>query len=76
MIISKHTFGTNAHLVLSIVLEETLDSTAGELVRDALVCLKSFANDARHGAQMMQTNSTKDHTHGSLNTCRDCRKVK
>ena len=26
-----HTFGTDAHLVLRIVLEETFDTTAGEL---------------------------------------------
>lgn len=26
-----HTFGTDSHLVLGVVLEETLDSTAGEL---------------------------------------------
>lgn len=25
------TFGTDTHLILSVVLEETLDSTAGEL---------------------------------------------
>lgn len=26
-----HTFGANAHLVLSVVLQETLDTTAGKL---------------------------------------------
>lgn len=27
----RHTFGADAHLVLRVVLEETLDTTAGEL---------------------------------------------
>ena len=26
-----HTFGTDAHLILRVVLEETFDTTAGEL---------------------------------------------
>lgn len=33
----RHTLGTDTHLVLSVVLEESLDTTAGELnVRDLL----------------------------------------
>ena len=28
----RHTFGTNAHLILGVVLQETLDTTAWELL--------------------------------------------
>jgi hypothetical protein len=31
-------FGTNAHLVLGVVLQETLDTTAGELEVEELAC--------------------------------------
>ena len=36
-ILLSHTFSTNAHFVLGIVLEETLDTTAGKLWKHALV---------------------------------------
>ena len=38
----SHTFGSNSHLVLSVVLQETLDTAAGELVKK--VSFLSMAN--------------------------------
>jgi hypothetical protein len=35
---SDHTFGTNSHLVLGVVLEETLDTAAGELENFDISC--------------------------------------
>jgi len=37
-----HTFGANSHLVLSVVLEETLDSTAGKLGESVRFCARSY----------------------------------
>lgn len=34
IVLDGRTFGTNTHLVLSVVLEESLDSTAGKLERN------------------------------------------
>ncbi len=53
---SVHTFGTNSHLVLSVVLEETLDSTAGELRVDASVVLRHH-RVTRHKAQILMSNN-------------------
>jgi hypothetical protein len=58
----NHTFGTNSHLVLGVVLQETLDATAGELITAVsawicpiLICAGAGASGASRNERPSRT---------------------
>lgn len=55
----RRTFGTNAHLVLRIVLEETLDTTAGKLYAKDISHYSTILADPAHRSQRAMEHAVK-----------------